>query len=230
MLDKIVPALMFLMIYLGSRLVLKELIPYLLEQASTDDHRRLITLYKAFFSILVSSTSALYLAVYFNLFHSAAPLRPTHPSIQNILNKSIVYQATDLIGSPLRCSLCQDEIIPVRGRHCLDCDRCIPGFDHHCVWFAQCISLSSTLKPFLQVLVLGIATILTGSLPLYPVLRQHLAMVVRLTWSNHPSGDTLRRIWWDRWWGWAGGPVYRFLFAFSDMWAGSFLAIFTMQK
>jgi len=125
-LNKIVPGLMFLMIYVGSRLVLKELIPCLLEQASTDYHRRLITLYRAVFSILASSTTALYLAVYFNLFHPApTPLRPEHPSIQKILNRSIVYQAADRLGSPLRCSLCHDAIIPVRGRHCLDCDRCM---------------------------------------------------------------------------------------------------------
>lgn len=79
-------------------------------------------------------------------------------------------------------------------------------------------------------LVLGIVSILTGSLPVYPILYHHLRAVVRLTWSSHPSGDTLRRIWWRRWWGWVGGPVYRFLCSFSDMWAGSFLAIFTMQK
>ncbi|KAI7946667.1 hypothetical protein MJO29_011194, partial [Puccinia striiformis f. sp. tritici] len=117
----------------------------------------------------------------------------------------------DHTGSPLRCTICNDQIIPIRARHCLDCELCVPGFDHHCVWFAQCISITNTLKPFIQVLILGATAILTGAIPIYPIVLQHVRQVIRLTWSAQSSGDTLRKIWWNRWWGWAGGPVYRYI-------------------
>lgn len=35
--------------------------------------------------------------------------------------------------------------------------------------------------------------------------------MVQLTWSDKSSGETLRRLWWNRWWGWMGGPVYRYV-------------------
>ncbi|PLW29195.1 hypothetical protein PCASD_14629 [Puccinia coronata f. sp. avenae] len=212
-LHRIVPGLMLMVIFWGSKLFLKELIPYMLEHSAQDHsrRRRLILLYKSFFTLQVSLTTALYLAIYFNRFHSHPNSRAQAASIQNILNRSIIYQAADARGSPLRCTICKHQIIPVRGRHCLDCGRCVYGFDHHCVWFAQCITITGTLKPFVQVLVLGTGTILTGVIPAIPVVAQHLQRVIALTWTAGSTGDTLRRIWWTRWWGWAGGPVYRYV-------------------
>ncbi|OAW00146.1 hypothetical protein PTTG_09807 [Puccinia triticina 1-1 BBBD Race 1] len=211
-LNRIVPSLMFLMIFLGSRLVLNHSIPHLLANSSGDGHRW-IKLYRLVFISQLSLAVGWYLAIYFDLFghhHSSANVTSS-AIVQKIINKSIVYQCVDQIGSPLRCPICDDQIVPVRARHCLDCGICVPGFDHHCVWFAQCISITSTLKPFIQVLVLGATTIVAGAGPIYPIVVQHVKQVVRLTWSAQSSGDTLRRIWWDRWWGWAGGPVYRYM-------------------
>ncbi|KAH9447885.1 hypothetical protein MJO28_011427 [Puccinia striiformis f. sp. tritici] len=209
-LNRIVPSLMFLMIYLGSKLVLNQSIPYLFEHSSSDYHYW-IKFYKLFFISQVSLTAALYLAIYLNLFTTPQSRLSGNPTIQKISDRSIIYQCVDHTGSPLRCTICNDQIIPIRARHCLDCELCVPGFDHHCVWFAQCISITNTLKPFIQVLILGATAILTGAIPIYPIVLQHVRQVIRLTWSAQSSGDTLRKIWWNRWWGWAGGPVYRYI-------------------
>jgi hypothetical protein len=46
------------------------------------------------------------------------------------------------------CDACQT-LQPPRGAHCPDCNVCVDGFDHHCVWMGTCIG-TNNLKPFVN--------------------------------------------------------------------------------
>ncbi|TNV71248.1 hypothetical protein FGO68_gene15896 [Halteria grandinella] len=37
------------------------------------------------------------------------------------------------------CSMCDHHKKDRNTYHCIDCDICIEGFDHHCVFFSKCI-------------------------------------------------------------------------------------------
>lgn len=48
------------------------------------------------------------------------------------------------IGEQLKdeCSLCKVSVMPLT-KHCMQCNRCSYGFDHHCKWLNNCIGLSN---------------------------------------------------------------------------------------
>lgn len=51
--------------------------------------------------------------------------------------KPIPYDKEALIGSAY-CVDCMFEI-PLRARHCRECEKCVATFDHHCSWVSNCI-------------------------------------------------------------------------------------------
>lgn len=87
-LNKIIPTLVFLMMFFGSKLVLKGSIPYLFDVVPQKLHH-LLRLYKLLFISQVSMTVSLYLAIYFNLFDHR-PNDSHNKGVDKILNKSIV--------------------------------------------------------------------------------------------------------------------------------------------
>lgn len=47
---------------------------------------------------------------------------------------------------PMRyCVECNIIRPPIRCSHCYNCDACIIGFDHHCVWLGTCIGARNYL-------------------------------------------------------------------------------------
>ncbi|KAG0142229.1 hypothetical protein CROQUDRAFT_50635 [Cronartium quercuum f. sp. fusiforme G11] len=203
-LGRIVPILMATFMALGSRLVLTEVCPFIINELGMSFVGRL---YQATFLIIFTLVSALYLWIYLQpQTHSSPPARIP----EAVQRKLIVYEVSDSLGTPSICDLCGGRLKPLRSRHCLDCGSCKTGFDHHCVWFSTCITASTTLKPFIQILLLAPILLFLGALPIVQIVRGQVAEVVRLTWTNGPSGDLLRTIWWTPWWGWAGGPGWRY--------------------
>ena len=41
-------------------------------------------------------------------------------------------------GGDLYCHLCGTPVTE-SSKHCKRCDRCVSGFDHHCIWLNNCI-------------------------------------------------------------------------------------------
>lgn len=200
----IVPGLMISFITFGSRIVFNDLCPFIIHFL---EMKLLGRIYQATFTIAFTLTVALYLWIFFQPRTHSSPPRQVPEAIKQ---KLIVYETSDPSGTPSICIICHGRLRPLRSRHCLDCGTCKTGFDHHCVWFAQCITSTTTLKPFIQILALAPMVILLGALPAMPIVRWQLKEVVRLTWSDGPSGEFLRTIWWSKWWGWAGGPGWRY--------------------
>ena len=60
-----------------------------------------------------------------------------------INNKKVFYMVQDsrqTIFKQMRyCDICNVFRPPTRCSHCYNCELCIIGFDHHCVWLGTCI-------------------------------------------------------------------------------------------
>jgi hypothetical protein len=53
--------------------------------------------------------------------------------------------------------------VAISSKHCRECNKCVLGFDHHCVWLNTCIGTANYLS-FLALLVLGMMTLLLQSI------------------------------------------------------------------
>eukprot|EP00164_Ancoracysta_twista_P003634 GFYU01004871.1.p1 GENE.GFYU01004871.1~~GFYU01004871.1.p1 ORF type:complete len:373 (-),score=61.30 GFYU01004871.1:207-1325(-) len=55
-------------------------------------------------------------------------------------NRASSFDGT--VSTPVRSGFCSRCAVPqaLRTKHCYDCDRCIPKFDHHCVWIGTCVA------------------------------------------------------------------------------------------
>lgn len=115
--------------------------------------------------------------------------------------------ACDERGEPLTCSQdsCHSSYLSIRTRHCRDCGICQPGFDHHCSFMDNCVSTSSTFKPFLQFIFYAILLLSVALVPLAPLQLRAFKEVIAITWGTKEMSEG----WWKRWYSWAGGPVWR---------------------
>ncbi|OCF40791.1 hypothetical protein I317_05403 [Kwoniella heveanensis CBS 569] len=96
---------------------------------------------------------------------------------------------------------------PARTRHCSQCGTCRGGFDHHCPFFANCLT-AAYMRTFLALLLYTPPTILILSSPLYKLIFHRARQAYLLSWTD----QRLRTWWWDWTWSWvvAGGPVGRY--------------------
>ncbi|ODN81512.1 hypothetical protein L202_01934 [Cryptococcus amylolentus CBS 6039] len=96
---------------------------------------------------------------------------------------------------------------PARARHCSQCGVCRMGFDHHCPFFANCLT-APYVPAFLALLLYTPPTTILLSLPLYPPLLRRASAAYHLACVS----DSIKG-WWDWPWSWivAGGPVGRWV-------------------
>ncbi|KAM0793358.1 hypothetical protein ACM66B_000813 [Microbotryomycetes sp. NB124-2] len=146
------------------------------------------------------------LTSFYNLYLAADDRKPIKPPRQ-VLDNQAVYEC-DAEGQPARCFLddCNGAYKSIRTRHCRDCGKCRPGFDHHCPFVDACV-YEKSFKPFVCFMASALPLIGVAVLPLLPLQRRAIKSVVRYTWST----AEMQRMWWGRpWLSWAGGPAWRY--------------------
>lgn len=116
-------------------------------------------------------------------------------------------------GQPVRCwrDDCAGRIKALRTRHCGDCGTCRVGFDHHCAWFDNDVTVPATLASFVGFLVSIPPLCLLGLGPLLPSAWQTLRRIH--AFASIDAG--LGAYWWSRWYSWIGGPAFRWMVGFT---------------
>ncbi|GAA5823214.1 hypothetical protein JCM5353_005122 [Sporobolomyces roseus] len=206
-LGKIIPSLLVWFGYSGYRLVLLEVYPLI------RSYNHLLSLaYISWVNCFLALVTISYSLVYFHSqSRSKALAVPEEVQEKLVIERDVQMQkvfACDERGEPLTCSQdsCQSSYLSIRTRHCRDCGICQPGFDHHCSFMDNCISTSSTFKPFLQFIFYAILLLSVALVPLAPLQLRAFKEVIAITWGTKEMSED----WWRRWWSWAGGPVWRY--------------------
>nr|KIR88453.1 hypothetical protein I308_01520 [Cryptococcus tetragattii IND107] len=193
--------------------------------------------YSIFFSLhvlptlLIGTVAILYLRLY--LLPSSQSVPPFDPPPE-ILNKQVMFacffsqsssrsrynsEPESEYGDVLQVIVQEPEVErcykgrcggrwkPARTRHCTQCGVCRAGFDHHCPFFANCLT-APYIPTFLAVLLYTPPTVLILSLPLLlPLFHRSIAAYTQACDSSEIIAH-----WWNWKWSWvvAGGPIGRY--------------------
>lgn len=153
--------------------------------------------------VLLSTTISLYTKL---VFHT--PPSPPLVIPEALQSKSVAYECIDQNGKLAKCTKgsCNGRWKPPRSHHCGICGECRLGFDHHCHWVGNCITMESR-KTFLAFLILAAVTITTLIVPISHIIWQHAMNALRVSLGS----ELARRYWWDRWYSWVlvAGPLGR---------------------
>ncbi|KAF8508889.1 DHHC palmitoyltransferase-domain-containing protein [Gautieria morchelliformis] len=163
----------------------------------------------AIYILLSTSLIPTLLAVYVDLAtlpssHDVPPISIDAP--QDFFH----YECTDSQGNLESCHKgdCKGRLKPPRTHHCFLCDVCRVGFDHHCPWVGNCITLS-VMKEFMFMLFLTPVTFLLLAYPLSSLLSSQATVSLHASQADAWA----HRVWWDRWLSWLalGGPPGRYI-------------------
>ncbi|GAA6035989.1 hypothetical protein JCM8097_005202 [Rhodosporidiobolus ruineniae] len=196
-LGKLIPLLLLIFAVKGYSLVIREVVPLVYR------HRPLAGLvYFAWVHLALTLTAYSYLVVY---FASQEPPEDKEP-LPAVQEKRVVFACKE-DGSPRRChrGQCGGAYLSIRSRHCNDCGTCRPFFDHHCSFMDNCV-FGATLKPFFCFLVYAALLLLVALVPFAPLQYRACREVIQQTWHT----EFMYERWWNRWFSWAGGPVWRY--------------------
>lgn len=134
------------------------------------------------------------------------PMLIEAPPSQELLH----YECVDSQGNFQFCYKgdCRGRWKPPRTHHCSLCNVCRVGFDHHCPWVGNCVTLS-VMKEFLLMLFLTPVTLFVLTYPLVSLLSSQAAVSLRASQADAWA----HRVWWDRRISWLalGGPPGRYL-------------------
>ncbi|WWD03592.1 hypothetical protein V865_001646 [Kwoniella europaea PYCC6329] len=221
LLQQLIPPLLLTYFYFAWKISTFELGPHLLNDPSI--YRFISYFYLIFPTLSIFLITLLYIRLYFLPSSQSIPPFDPPPAIRNrqvILQCLSPAQAKAIRladnvphddDDPMleRCyrGKCGGRWKPARARHCTLCGRCRAGWDHHCVFFANCLS-APYMRTFLALLLYTPPTIFIISLPLYKSLYSR----AKEAYFHSKSDDSIRQKWWDWGYSWviAGGPIGRY--------------------
>eukprot|EP00033_Pygsuia_biforma_P001691 GCRY01001895.1.p1 GENE.GCRY01001895.1~~GCRY01001895.1.p1 ORF type:complete len:405 (+),score=9.87 GCRY01001895.1:219-1433(+) len=88
----------------------------------------------------------------FIFFLTTSYTNPGVIHLKNIHLNDCLYEYDSVMYKKRQCDTC---LVPklARSKHCKFCNRCVSRFDHHCIWFNNCIGLKN-YRHFLTFLLL----------------------------------------------------------------------------
>ncbi|WVR07788.1 hypothetical protein IAU60_004831 [Kwoniella sp. DSM 27419] len=230
--QQLIPPLLLTYFYFAWRICTFEVAPELLVQ-----HQPLLAgIYPVLPTLLIGSITLLYLRLYFLPANQCVPpfdppasirqkriifqcFSPAQAAAIRAANDASATTNPPELGTgsaaygnePMveRCykGKCAGRWKPARARHCSQCARCRGGFDHHCPFFANCLT-AAYMPTFLALLVYTPPATFLLALPLYgPIFAR-----ARQAYAVSRADASIRDYWWDWGWSWvvAGGPVGRY--------------------
>ncbi|EIW72253.1 hypothetical protein TREMEDRAFT_58413 [Tremella mesenterica DSM 1558] len=173
----------------------------------TLQHPLLGATYSAFASISLGTLTLLFLRLY--LLPSRQGIPPRDPP-DDIQLRRVIFQVSRPPEYPgdvkiERCykDECKGRWKPARTRHCSTCKVCRVGYDHHCAFFANCLT-APYIPLFLTLLLFSPPIFFLLSLPLLKPLTTRTFKAYHLSRTD----PTLKE-WWAWSWSWIlpAGPV-----------------------
>ncbi|PVG04500.1 hypothetical protein CPB86DRAFT_1022 [Serendipita vermifera] len=136
------------------------------------------------------------------------PPSPPEQIPDKVKERLVVYECIDQDGEAPKCQkgVCKGRWKPSRTHHCSTCGQCRLGFDHHCLWLGNCVTME-TRRMFLFLTGVSSLTIfLLSSVVIRPVWG-HVNEALRVSYANDYAND----MWWHRWYSWVlvAGPFGR---------------------
>lgn len=154
-------------------------------------------------TILLSATILFYTRL---VFHT--PPSPPLSVPEAFSDQSIPYECVDQDGKLGKCTKggCNGRWKPPRSHHCAVCGECRLGFDHHCHWVGNCITMESR-RLFLTFLTTATITVVALIVPIFHVVWQHSKNALEASLQD----EFAHVYWWDRWYSWVlvAGPLGR---------------------
>jgi palmitoyltransferase ZDHHC1/11 len=126
-------------------------------------------------NIVISSLIIIPLLVIYLILSCIDPADDSVKHLQSLPRIDVDRDNDEHIRSESYCRICAVEVSE-KSRHCSACNKCVDGFDHHCIWLNTCIGARNyrLFVSFLILLIMGTFYLLINSIVQFMSVTQHI--------------------------------------------------------